>query len=286
MLIFYADEFGDSSLELERGVELPQLKSGTSELFVLSGVGVRDTSRKNLAEAIFKVKEKHFGARTVDAKWSATEIKGRYLVRASRSVANGKVLAHPIGYRSLNSVSKVEALVADLGLLFATFRPLVFATVVDKREMVAKQRDLHPIGIAYAYMHQRIALAMEDLYSGDAAMIAADQQTQHETFFRSGKMNDTRKQLQQNPATYGSRSGPHSPCIGVPGRLSARVSPSIRNLLRRRKCKTGANAGPTGFRKTVARAGSSILTRTNEDFKLSRATPRTPPPHPGAPQAS
>lgn len=116
-------------------------------------------------------------------------------MRASRSVASGNVLENPSAYRVLDSVHKVNALVKDLGLIFATFRPLVFAIAIDKRAMLKNDKDLHPLGVAYAYLNQRIAAAMEDLYAGDAAIIVADQQTQHEAFFRSGEMNDIRGQL-------------------------------------------------------------------------------------------
>lgn len=195
VLIFYADEFGDHSLNLDPDADTPTLKSGTSQLFVLSAVGVRDTSRRPLAEAIFKLKLKHFGAPAAGQVWGETEIKGRYLFRATRSAASGNVLASPSGYQTLDTPEKVSALVKDLGLIFATFRPLIFATVVDKVHMVETGREFHPLGIAYAYMHQRIAMAMEDLYAGDAAIIVADQQTQHEAYFRSGRMNQARSDL-------------------------------------------------------------------------------------------
>jgi hypothetical protein len=171
------------------------LKPGVSPYFVLAAVAVRDTSRRPLAEKLFELKKKHFGADVGNRNWGDTEIKGRYLFRASRSVATGNVLSYPSGYASLKTPSQVDALVKDLGLIFSTFRPQVFAAVVDKVEMLATGKDLHPIGIAYTYLHQRIALAMENLYAGDAAMIVADQQTQHEKFFRQGGMQDTRVAL-------------------------------------------------------------------------------------------
>ena len=194
MLIFYADEYGDHSMLTKSGAPL-ELKKGTSDFFVLTGVGVRDTSRKPLAESLVALKRKHFGRGASSPVWGDTEIKGRHLFRAARSVASGNVLQSPTGYQDLDTPWKVNALVKDLGLIFSTYRPLVFAVVVDKREMLSRKKDLHPIGVAYAYMHQRIATAMADLYAGDASIIVADQQTQHEAFFRTGKMNEIRKQL-------------------------------------------------------------------------------------------
>lgn len=194
MLIFYADECGDHSM-LTSPTDSAILKPGVSETFVLSAVGIRDSSRKPLAEALFELKLRHFGSASADLPWADTEIKGRYLFRASRSVATGNVLENPVGYRGIGTVEQVDSLVSDLGLLFAKYRPLVFAAAIDKRELLRRGLDHSPLGVAYAYIHQRIALAMEKLYAGDAAIIVADQQTQHETFFRSGKMNEVRERI-------------------------------------------------------------------------------------------
>ncbi|MGZ0211257.1 MAG: DUF3800 domain-containing protein [Actinomycetales bacterium] len=194
MLLFYADEYGDHSMRTVSDTLPLELKSGTSEFFVLTGVGVRDTSRKPIADALFRLKTKHFG-KAAAKDWDASEIKGRYLMRASRSAASGNVLESPTAYGTLDTPWKVNALIKDLGLIFATFRPLVFAVAIDKRAMLNNDKDLHPLGVAYAYLHQRIAAAMEDLYAGDASIIVADQQTQHEAFFRSGQMHEIRRQL-------------------------------------------------------------------------------------------
>ncbi len=194
VLIFYADEFGDHSMLTVPHKMPAELKSGTSDFFILTGVGVRDASRKPLADSLLKIKKKHFGT-LASGPWSDSEIKGRYLMRASRSVASGNILVTPSAYATLNTGHKVESFIKDLGLVFATYRPLVFAVAIDKRAMLQHRKDLHPLGVAYAYLHQRIAAVMEDLYTGDAAIIVADQQTQHEAFFRTGKMNEIRKQL-------------------------------------------------------------------------------------------
>jgi hypothetical protein len=198
MLIFYADEYGDHSMTTAPDSEPPVLKKGTSEYFILSAVGVRDTSRKPLAEALFEIKRRHFGARVDEIPWSESEIKGRYLFRATRSAASANVLASPSSYAQLDTMNKVNGLVHDLGMIFAKYRPLVFTVAVDKKELLARQSGLHPLGVAYAYIHQRIALTMEKLYAGDAAIVVADQQTQHEAFFRSGKLHASRESLTPN----------------------------------------------------------------------------------------
>lgn len=71
MLIFYIDECGDHSLLLDRSDPTDTtLKPGVSPYFVLAAVGIRDSSRKPLAEAIFRSRDgisvrllRHLGAR-------------------------------------------------------------------------------------------------------------------------------------------------------------------------------------------------------------------------------
>jgi hypothetical protein len=194
VLIFYADENGDHSMLTEPGVTPARLKRGTSPRFTLASVGIRDTSRRPVAEALFDLKKRHFGDASA-GRWVDTEIKGRYLLRAARGAATGRPLPSPAGYARLDTPAKVDALIRDLGLLFAKFRPLIYATVVDKTEMLATNRELHPIGVAYTYLLQRISIVVEQLYAGDGAMVVADQQTQHETFFRAGGLHEARERL-------------------------------------------------------------------------------------------
>lgn len=196
MLIFYVDEFGNHTLDRNDAPGTPALKDGASQYFVLGAVGIRDTSRRALAERIVDVKEKHFGALAAsDLPWGDSEMKGRHLRRVARSVASGHRLDRPAAYRALVTEKQTAALFKDVGLLFDTFRPLVFAAAVDKLEMVETRRDLMPLGVAYAYLHQRVATTVGDYYSGDAAMFVADQQSQHEKFFRSGGLRDARATL-------------------------------------------------------------------------------------------
>lgn len=196
MLIFYIDEFGDDSMRLkEDSTDCPQLKDGVSEWFVLSAVGIRDSSRKPLAEALFEIKARHFGPEVALQPWAESEIKGRFLFRASRSAAAGKTLASPAAYSALDSPDKVAALVNDIGLLILKYRPLIFSVAVDKNALLARSRHEPPLGAAYTYLQQRVALTMEKLHAGEAAILVADQQTQHETFFRSGKMNEVRDRM-------------------------------------------------------------------------------------------
>lgn len=126
MLLFYIDEYGDDSMRTDPA-DGRALKPGVSDWFVLSAVGIRDSSRKPLAEAIFAIKQRHFGPGMDVQPWGASEVKGRYLFRAARSVATGHVLESPAGYRVLDTQGKVDALIEDFGLVIARFRPLIFA---------------------------------------------------------------------------------------------------------------------------------------------------------------
>ena len=194
MLIFYIDEFGDKSL-LTQPDDVTVLKSGVSPYFVLSAVGIQDSSRKALAEALFALKEKHLGEAVAEQPWGESEIKGRHLTRAARSVANGKVLQSPRAFAKLSSPKQVDAFVRDIGLLFSQFHPVIFSVVVDKKELLRLGKTEDPVGLAYAYLNQRVALAMDRLYSGESAMLVADQQTEHEKYFRSGRMNALRDSM-------------------------------------------------------------------------------------------
>lgn len=198
VLLFYVDECGGHALVEVLGEDgKPGLKEGSSPYFVLSAVGVRDSSRRPLAEALFEIKQRHFGESATKLPWAETEIKGRYLQRASRSVAVGKTLRSPAGYAALDTTEKVSQFSNDIGLLFDKYRPLTFTVAVDKAQLLGKdrKRTVEPLGAAYAYLHQRIALSLEKLYAGESAILIADQQAQHEKFFRSGQMNAARDRL-------------------------------------------------------------------------------------------
>lgn len=195
MLIFYVDEFGDRSLALAAGTQPPALKAGVSPYFVLAAVGIRDTSRKPLAEALLALKQRHFGTELLP--WNASEIKGRYLFRLARSVASGHVASSPAAYAALDSVAKADQLIDDIGRIFFRFRPLIFAIAVDKAALLAlkTQPPRDPLGVCYTYLSQRVALTMDRLHAGEAAILVADQQTEHESYFRSGRMHETRASM-------------------------------------------------------------------------------------------
>lgn len=194
MLIFYVDETGNSSIATVPDTNPPELAPGTAEYFTLAGVGIRDSSRKPLAEYMLRLKAEHFGARP-DADWHDTEIKGRYLLHVAKALQNRKKHAAPAGWSALADADAMDALLRDLALAFLTFRPLILANVIDKQKMVTRGIRTNPIGIAYSYLQRNIALTLEHQHSGEAAVIVADQQSQHEALFKSGGIHEIREEF-------------------------------------------------------------------------------------------
>lgn len=197
MLIFYVDETGTASLATVPDSSPPKLMPGTAQFFTLAAVGIRDTARKPLAEYLLRIKAEHLGASS-DAAWDDTEIKGRYLLHVAKALKGGKKHAAPAGYSALRDPAAMDALLNSLGLAMSVFRPLILANVVDKQKMIARGNQTNPIGIAYSYLQRNIALTLEHQHSGEAAVIVADQQTQHEALFKSGGIHEIRSQLEKD----------------------------------------------------------------------------------------
>ncbi|MFE7844895.1 DUF3800 domain-containing protein [Microbacterium sp. NPDC057407] len=193
MLLFYVDECGDSSLRLDPKASVPTLAPGVSRYFTLSAVGIRDSARKPMADALFETKKRHFGAEAMEGPWADTEIKGRHLRRAERGATVGVPLQSPAGYSRLATPKRVTGLVNDLGLILYKHRPLVLSVTIDKAQLIAAdEKYRHPLGVAYALLHERVAFTLEKLYVGESAVLIADQQTEHERYFRSGDMHRMR----------------------------------------------------------------------------------------------
>ncbi|WP_438354359.1 DUF3800 domain-containing protein [Microbacterium sp. CJ88] len=197
MLIFYTDETGDAGFDLDEHIVTPNLKVGQSHYFSLSGVGIRDSSRRPLAEALLILKRKHFGD-TVDGVWGDTEIKGKFITRSMPDTTANLREQRPSGWAAIDSVQKVDALSRDIGLLLDKFRPLIFVISFDKREAIRRNKMVNPVGVAYTYLHQRIALTMEDIHAGEGAIVVADQQSHHERLYRDGVVHEMRDLLGQN----------------------------------------------------------------------------------------
>lgn len=195
MLIFYVDETGDAAFAVndsESGIT-----SVPSNFFTLAGVGIRDSSRESLARSLLHLKQKHFGE-IATAEWGYTEIKGRYLLHVARALAERRKINAPAGWKQFSDRQAFEALIRDLGNMLLVFRPLVLVNVVDKRKMARRGVELNPIGIAYSYLQRNIALTLEHQHAGEGAVIVADQQSQHEALFKSGRIHEIRSDLEKN----------------------------------------------------------------------------------------
>ncbi|MDN4478226.1 DUF3800 domain-containing protein [Demequina sp. SYSU T00039] len=188
MLLFYVDESGGTSMSFttpRHGRTRPQ---GSSDLFVLAAVGIHDSSRARLALELREAKYRCFGEGAMDRPWNDTELKGTFLAHVVRHRDGERMGRLPAGYSALLARDKVDELLHNLGQIFAKFRPLVFATVVDKLAMVEREDTSTVIGAAYSRLYERVALTLDQVNEGEGGLFVADQQDEHEAYFRSGAM--------------------------------------------------------------------------------------------------
>lgn len=197
MFLFYVDECGDSSLESRPGEAIGTLKHGVSPYFTLAAVGIRDSSRKPLADALFEIKQRHFGSAVETGEWGATELKGSYLNRLVTTLQRGVISTKPSGYGIIKTQAVADNLISDLGLVFEKFRPMTFSITVDKRRLLlTREEKVHdPVSVAYGLLHERVAFLLDKLFAGESAIFIADQQAQHEKRFREGELNRVRREL-------------------------------------------------------------------------------------------
>lgn len=169
------------------------LDSNVSQWFVLSALGIPETSRKDMAEDVTDLKDRYFkNWRTWP--WRDTEIKGRFLFSSHRRLKQGK---RPMknGYRDL-TLSQIRQICLEIGRIFKKFRPIIYVVAVDKARLARRPNPYPPEGIAYAFLEQRLALLVDEVY-GDAegVLMVADEQQSHEKMFRSGTMLNIRTKV-------------------------------------------------------------------------------------------
>ncbi len=167
------------------------LDPSVSPWFILGAVGIKETMRKDLAEDIREIKTRYFPGWD-QRSWKDTEIKGRHLHQAMTMTRVGRV-PWERGYQHLD-LRQVGSLCADLARLFRQFRPIVYVMAIDKVAHARVRGQLRePEAIAYAFLEQRLALLIDDVY-GDAegALMIADDQQSHERLFRTGRMLEVR----------------------------------------------------------------------------------------------
>lgn len=191
MLLFYVDESGGTSMNFTTPPDGRTRPQGSSDLFVLAAVGIHDSSRARLALELKDIKRRCFGDGAVERPWKDTELKGTFLAHAARHGRNGERMGRiPPGYSALLARGMVEDLIRDLGQVFAKFRPTVFAMVVDKLAMVEREDPSTVLGAAYSRLYERVALTLDQVNEGEGGLFVADQQDEHEAYFKSGRMRD------------------------------------------------------------------------------------------------
>lgn len=200
MWLFYVDEYGDDSMVVaDANAPVVALKPGVSEWFVLSAVGIPAHCRLTLAEQLRLVKDRAFEDWR-DEQWCDTEVKGRHLRQAVLRLQKGKGPLRPEGYKTLD-LKRAELLCSDLGWLLTKFRPVIYVVAIDKTALLEKGNGYSPIGIAYAYLQQRLALLVEQVLGpSEGVLIVADEQSGHESAFRSGTFHKTRRALSKGLA--------------------------------------------------------------------------------------
>lgn len=190
MLLFYVDESGDTSMSFTPPRRGRTRSRGASDLFVLSAVGVHDSSREPLALELVEVKERAFGPDAMALPWADTELKGKHLSHLHHNLRDGAHDDVPRGYAQVSDLGRFNDMLRDLGQIFAKFRPLVFSVVVDKGAILSAGSDVNPLGAAYARLYERVALTLDGVNRGEGAVFVADQQDEHEAYFTSGAMRD------------------------------------------------------------------------------------------------
>jgi len=191
MLLFYIDESGHHRMDAD--AEHPdQLAHDTTEWFVLSAVGIRDTSRRPLAEEIDRIKRSLLGSRT-DRPWNQTEIKGRRLAITRKALESSS--PDDDAYAEVKDLRRLNALEHELRMLYGRFRPLIFTVAIDKRQLFSTRPGDSALGWAYAFLYRRVALSLQRLYPGEGGVLVADQQTEHEKAFRTGELTRLRDDL-------------------------------------------------------------------------------------------
>jgi hypothetical protein len=196
MLLFYVDECGDAKALVPGARGTLESQPGPSPWFVLAAVGIRDTSRQPAAEAMLAFKNKHLDmAGNGDDAWERTEIKGRYLAQASRSALEGSSVSRPAWRGTFGDPVKAAGAVHVLSNIFARFRPTIFVVAIDKVRLAAQGNPVDPLGAAYAIINERVAQTLDRVVSGESAMFVADQQVEHEAYFRDGRMNAAREEM-------------------------------------------------------------------------------------------
>jgi len=226
VLIFYVDESGHHSAN--RDPEDPsKLAPGSSELFVLGAAGIRDTSRKSLAQELVRVKRVHFGDLVDTLDWNATEIKGRHIaVARKRFTPDAHQQELPAGYAVFSTPERLDDFEDDLRLIFARYRPIVFTIVIDKTRLKVRPGQ-SALEWAYAFLYRRVALTLQRMFDGEGGVFVADQQAEHENTFNAGRLMDVRDGINQG----GKRRAEYERILDKPLWIDTKLSSWDREII-------------------------------------------------------
>ncbi len=192
MLLFYIDESGHHRMDPD-AQDPSRLARDTTDWFVLSAVGIRDTARRPLAEAVDALKTTRLGA-TPERPWNETELKGRRLAITRRRVEGARPDSDA-DYPVITDAAELDEVEAEVAGLFASFQPTVFTVAIDKRRLFTERPGEPALGWAYAFLYRRIALELERDRPGEGGILVADQQTEHEKAFRTHELTRIRDEL-------------------------------------------------------------------------------------------
>lgn len=200
MWLFYVDEFGDDVSLKDPSAAQPKLKPGAAEWFVLSAVGIPAHSRLTLADQIRITKDRAFPGWST-RPWARSEIKGRHLRYAHDRLSAGKTVSRPAAHAGLTPKT-LKRLCADLSWSFYKYRPLVYVVAIDKQRLITDNKGFSPVGIAYTFLQQRLALLTEQILGpSEGVVIVADEHIGHERHFREGEFHKVRAALTRNLRT-------------------------------------------------------------------------------------
>lgn len=192
MLLFYIDESGHHRMAPDDD-HPERLARDTSDWFVLSAVGIRDTERRPLAEALDELKTELLGARA-ELPWNRTELKGRRLAITRRRLEGARTDADA-DYPAVTDAAQLDEVESRAAGLLARFRPTVFTVAIDKKRLFTERPGEPALGWAYAFLYRRIALELERDHPGEGGILVADQQTEHEKAFRDHELTRIRDEL-------------------------------------------------------------------------------------------
>ena len=184
MLLFYLDEYGNSSLSPASIREYPYLLMGT--------MCIRDSQRWSLFNHVAEAKSEFF-PNWEHSPWQDSELKGKHLAGAIRRLEKNLSPQTPKAYQQI-SYGRMQELIDRIFQIFRRFTPVFYFVGVDKQRL---QDDLRkptsPIAAAYVILQLQAARLVEGVYNmGEGGMFIADEQNQHERLFRKGEVHALR----------------------------------------------------------------------------------------------